>query len=335
MKNRKKIIAAVLAAVIVIAAVIWCVPPKTHSAEGYAMGSAVSVTVYGGKNSDEAAAAAVEKIKELDSVYLSHTEEGSFTYRLNAGREVEADSEYLKIIKDCLLLSEDCAGFSILCGALENLWNIEGGGYVPSDSEIEEGLLTVDGSNIEIDKTRVTLKNGAIVTLGALGKGMACQQAVNLLKESGAKNGLCTVGGSVGVFGSPGRGKDFKIGIRNPFGEANEYFATLSLSDCFISTSGNYEKYFEKDSVRYCHIFDAETGSPVQNGLSSVTVIADNGTLSDFLSTAVYILGEGRGIALAEKYNARVIIVRDDKSVLMSEGLEDCFELTDESFTVL
>ena len=87
--------------------------------------------------------------------------------------------------------------------------------------------------------------------------------------------------------------------------------------------------------MRYCHIFDARTGTPVQNDITSVTVIADNGTVSDFLSTAVFILGEVKGVALAEKYNADVIIVKQDKTVLVSDSLKDSFKLTDESFVVL
>lgn len=115
-----------------------------------------------------------------------------------------------------------------------------------------------------------------------------------------------TVGGSVGVMGED----SYKIGIRNPFGNQNDYFAILNVKNCFVSTSGDYEKYFEKDGVRYSHIFDATTGKPVQNDITSVTVVADSGTLSDFLSTAIFAEGIENGLKLANEFDAKVIIVK-------------------------
>ncbi|MGN0539210.1 MAG: FAD:protein FMN transferase [Candidatus Fimenecus sp.] len=336
--KKKKIITAV-AAIVVVAAIITVslvnMPRKAYEASGFAMGSVVKINVYGGKNGDENAKTALAEIKELDSKYLSHNAANSYVYTLNENRTVTADGEFVKYIKNCLMMSADCNGFSLMCGGLSDLWKIEDGGYIPSEEEINSLLSSLSDSNITIDGNTVSLNGSGKLDLGALGKGTACQYAIDSLKNAGVKNALCTVGGSVGVIGSPKGDKGFNVGIRNPFGTVNEYFGTVNVTNCFISTSGDYEKYFERDGVRYCHIFDARTGTPVQNDITSVTVIADNGTVSDFLSTAVFILGDVKGVALAEKYNADVIIVRQDKTVLVSDSLKDSFKLTDESFAVL
>ena len=91
--------------------------------------------------------------------------------------------------------------------------------------------------------------------------------------------------------------------------------------------------YFEKDGKRYCHIFDAETAVPIENDITSVTVIADGGTLSDFLSTALFILGED-GLDLAKELGAEFIIVKKDKSVIISKQLEKQFSLVKDEFSV-
>ena len=190
----------------------------------------------------------------------------------------------------------------------------------------ENSLIAIDNDNNEI-----SIGTGKL-DLGALGKGTGCDEAIKLLKSQKVKNALVTVGGTVGVIGSPDGKSEFGIGVRNPFGNKNDYFAILDVTDCFISTSGDYEKYFEKDGVRYSHIFDATTGKPVQNDLSSVTVVAENGMLSDFLSTVIYIEGVEKGVKIAEDFDASVIIVKKDKTVLVSEKLQDKFTLKDSSF---
>ena len=334
----KKIKALIITAVCVALAVVLiasCFSKKENTQTGFAMGSAVTITAYGRKNNTEAAEKAIADLKRADSEFLSPTAEGSLVYRLNLEGEAEGTDDFIRYLKNCLILSKECAGFTLLSGAANKLWKIEDGGYIPTEEEINQLKIGMNDENLVIEGNKISLKNGGKLNFGAIGKGTACQYATELLKSKGEKDFLCNVGGTLGLSGSPKGSEKFSIGVRNPFGGVNEYFGTLKLTDCFVSTSGNYEKYFEKDGIRYCHIFDSRTGEPVQNNLASVTVIADNGDLCDFLSTAVYISGENEGIRLAEKFNAEVLIVRQDKTVIMSESLKPDFKLTDDSFTVL
>ena len=126
------------------------------------------------------------------------------------------------------------------------------------------------------------------------------------------------------------------MGIRDPFSESSaESFASLTLPACCVSTSGSYERYFERDGVRYHHILDPKTGYPAESGLVSVTVVCDDGFLSDALSTACFVLGYEKSLPLLEKYGARAVFVFNDKSVRVTGSLADSFELEKDGFKLL
>lgn len=302
---------------------------KDASLSNFAMGSPVNIKVYGERNGDDLCSNAFERISFIDRAYLSHNISTSAVSVLNAEKTIVADKWLSDYLDACVELSEKSDCFTLFCGEMKELWKIEDGGYLPSDDEIAKTLDNLKNTSLKIDSNTISITNG-FLDLGALGKGTACDEAIDYLKKQKVENALVTVGGSVGVMG-----KDpYKIGVRNPFGGQSDYFAILNISDCFISTSGDYEKYFEKDGVRYSHIFDARTGKPVQNDITSVTVVADNGALSDFLSTAIFCEGIPNGLMLAEEFDAEVVIVKKDKSVLITDGLEDKLTIQDESFSV-
>ena len=157
--------------------------------------------------------------------------------------------------------------------------------------------------------------------LGALGKGYACDIAVQQYKKAGV-SGIIAVGGSIGVNGTKPGDEPFNVGIRDPFSEnTSNVFASVVLKSGFISTSGSYEKYFMKDNTLYHHILDTRNGYPAETDIVSVTVVCDSGMYSDMLSTACFILGVEKSKPLLEKYNAEAIFVKKDKQVTMTEGL--------------
>ena len=302
---------------------------KDASLSNYAMGSPVNIKVYGERNGDDLCSNAFERISFIDRAYLSHNIGTSAVSVLNNDKTLITDKWFSDYLDDCVELSEKSDCFTLFSGEMKELWKIEDGGYIPSDDEIAKTLDNLKNTSLKIDSNTISITNG-ILDLGALGKGTACDETIEYLKKQNVENALVTVGGSVGAIG-----KDpYKIGVRNPFGGQNDYFAILNITNCFISTSGDYEKYFEKDGVRYSHIFDAKTGKPVQNDITSVTVVADNGTLSDFLSTAILCEGIENGLKLADEFGAEVVIVKKDKSVLITDGLEDKLTINDDNFIV-
>lgn len=302
---------------------------KESTVSGFAMGSPISITVYGEKNGEEICTSAIQKINFIDNRYLSHTVSTSAISTLNRDKTVASDEWFTDYLEECVELSEKSSCFTLFCGEMKKLWKIEDGGYVPTNDEVTVTLDNLKNTSLKIDSKTVSITNG-MLDLGALGKGTACDEAIEHLKNKNVKKALVTVGGSVGVIGK----EPYKIGVRNPFGGQNDYFAILNVTDCFVSTSGDYEKYFEQDGVKYSHIFDARTGRPVQNDIISVTVVADNGTLSDFLSTAIFAEGIEKGIELASEFDAEVIIVKKDKSVFITDGLEDKLTIQNENFSI-
>lgn len=329
----KKIIIPVFAVLLVISIFAFSFFDSMMSdADGstFAMGSPVTVKIYGERNGDEMIEPALETVKLLEKTYLSHSLSGSAISILNKENEIVSSDWFTDYIKKCIDLSDKSERFTLFSGELKELWKIEEGGYVPSDDEILQVLENLKGASVKIENNTIITKGGKL-DLGALGKGTACDEVIGYLKKHNVENALVTVGGSVGVIGDD----SYTIGVRNPYGGQNEYFAILNVTNCFISTSGDYEKFFERDGIRYSHIFDATTGKPVQNDITSVTVVAENGTLSDFLSTAIFAEGIENGMMLADEFGAEVIIVKKDKSVLVSDGIKDKLTINDDSFSVI
>lgn len=323
------IISAVVLVIVIFTVSLFGNMTNDAEASNFAMGSPVNVKVYGEKKGDTLCGYAIERIKFIDNTYLSHTISTSAVSVLNKDGSLATDEWFGEYLTKCVELSAKSDSFTLFSGYMKDLWQIENGGYVPTNSEIADLLQKLENTELTIKSNEMTLQNGKI-DLGALGKGTACGEAIDYLKKRNIEKALVTVGGSIGMIGS----EPFSVGVRNPFGGQNDYFAILNVTNCFVSTSGDYEKYFERDGIRYSHIFDATTGKPVQNDITSVTVVADDGTVSDFLSTAIFAEGIEEGIKLADEFGAEVIIVKKDKSVLVSKGLENKLTISDNSFSV-
>ena len=206
--------------------------------------------------------------------------------------------------------------FDLTIAPLSSLWNFDSGVQkVPAEKDIQKALALVDYEKIQADSKTVTLKKGQSLDLGAVGKGAACDAAKAYLEKSGVKGAVISVGGSILAYGKRNKlGDKWRVAVRHPR-EENAYIGVINLSEGFVSTSGDYEKYFEKDGKRYHHILDANTGYPADSGLASVTVLCKSGLLSDALSTACFILGEEKSKPLLDEYSAAAVFVDKDLNV--------------------
>jgi len=124
------------------------------------------------------------------------------------------------------------------------------------------------------------------------------------------------------------------IGIQDPLSTRGEYLGTISVTDKSIVTSGNYERFFIKDGIRYHHIFDPKNGYPANKGLISTTIVSDKSIDGDALSTSTYILGLDKGLKLIESMkDVEAIFITNDKKIYVTPGLKDNFNLTNKEFT--
>ncbi len=162
--------------------------------------------------------------------------------------------------------------------------------------------------------------------LGAVGKGLALSRILELLEEEPEVSGAVVyLGGSVLTYGSRLDGGSWKIGIADPSDPSSSVgILTLEGQWC-VSTSGDYERYVERDGVRWHHILDPATGLPADSGVRSATILSRDGLLGDGLSTACFILGPEKGLELAGEYGAEVLFILDDGEFVMSEGMEAFF----------
>ena len=128
------------------------------------------------------------------------------------------------------------------------------------------------------------------------------------------------------VLGTKTDGSLWRVAVRDPE-DSSGYIGILETSDKAVITSGGYERFFEQDGVTYHHIIDPFTGYPAENGLISVTIVSDDGTLADALSTAVYVAGLDVGIDLwrenADRFD--MILMTDNKEVYVTDGIADHF----------
>lgn len=279
-----------------------------------AMGTVVTQKIYG-ENTKKHISAVTGFIVALENL-ISWRDENSAVYELNE-KGVVTDSNLSDYIRECVKLSEKTKGrFDITVGGVSQLWSIgESDERVPDKKEITAEMKNVGYKNIELDRERIFLRNGSKIDLGAVGKGIACDIIRNYLEATDVKGAVVSVGGSILVYGSRDKaGSDWSVAIQHPRKE-NEFLGVIHLKEGFISTSGDYERFFIKDSKRYHHILDGTTGYPSDSGLISVTVVCDNGLLSDALSTACFILGKDEGMKLLEEYGASGIFVTEDEQV--------------------
>jgi thiamine biosynthesis lipoprotein len=208
---------------------------------------------------------------------------------------------------------------------------------VPTEEDLEALMQHVGYEDVVLSGQTVTMEEGCTLDLGAVGKGLGCDRISEYLKGIPEVDGaLINLGGSsVMSYGTKPDGSSWKIAVTDPRDTEGDYLGVISLEgEEFLSTSGDYAKYFIQDGVRYHHILDPSTGYPAQSGVQAVTVVCDNGLYADGLSTACFVLGVEKGTELLKQYGADGLFVDDQRNVLLTEGMESRFELIQTSYSV-
>ena len=235
---------------------------------------------------------------------------------------VAISDELFGLVERSLELSQASGGaFDITYDSVGYLYDFRAR-QRPTDAQIEERLGAVDYRHVVLDRERRTIfftTAGVRINLGGIAKGWVVERAAAMLRERGVQHALLNAGGDTRVLGDR-RGEPWIVGIRHPR-VADEVVTRLPLIDEAISTSGDYERYFEENGRRYHHILNPATGRPTE-GILTVTVIGPDGTLTDGLDTAIFVLGAEKGLELIERYPGyETIIVDAAGKVSYSQGL--------------
>lgn len=277
---------------------------EAHSRTVFAMDTVMNLTAYG-KRGEDALGAAVREIYRLDG-YLARGVESSAVYACNHGEAADGELQSLLAVADAIGKATDGA-FDPYLGAVLDLWGFGSGAgahHVPTDAELADA--------------------GRLLDLGGIAKGYAGQRVCETLRENGVSSAVIDLGGDVALLGGKPDGSDWHIAVKDP-AHTTEFLGVLASSgNCYVATSGVYERYFEQNGVRYHHILDPRTGFPADKGLVSATVICESGVWADALATAVCVLGTDDALALrralADTTPFDLILVTEDDRVLYTCG---------------
>lgn len=331
MKAWWKRIAAALMLLGISAAVICFLKEENKSAARklFAMDTYMEITAYGRK-SEEAVTKAAEEIERLDAL-LSTGSDTSEVAILNRNKSaiVSEDSAYL-LKRSTELWNSTEGAFDITIYPVMKAWGFAGEEFrVPTDSELQNLLDYVDASKIAFDEAtkEVVLPAAAEIDFGGIAKGYTSARVAQIMKEYGIKSAKLNLGGNVQTVGTKTDGSLWRIAIKSP-DDTLPYLGVLSVEDKAVITSGGYERYFEENGMVYHHIINPKNAKPAQEGLLSVTIVSEDGTLADGLSTALYVLGKEEAIAYwkAHKEEFDAVLFDDTGKLYVTEGLADSFE---------
>jgi len=266
------------------------------------MDTVVDVRVDG-RNSEELIEEVFAVMENLEGM-LSRFIDGSDVANINerAGQWVKASPITLEVIELGLELGERTGGvFDITVGAVLDLWGFGSGRYhVPSEEEIASALDTVDYTKVEVDRSQsmVRIPEGTVLDLGGIAKGYIIDAGTQVLRDANVERSIVNAGGDISVIGRRPDSLPWRVGVQNPE-KPSQIRWILPLDDESVVTSGDYQRYFTHDGVRYHHIIDPRTGLPARE-LTSVTIVGKDAATCDALSTAVFVLGWKEGRALIE-----------------------------------
>ena len=311
---------------------------KSESRDIFAMDTYMTLTAYG-KNAKKALDEAVDEINDIEQL-VSTGIDSSEVSQINKNGKGSVSETTGYLIKRSKEIYDSTNGvFDITIYPIMQAWGFPTENYcVPGKKELKKlrGLMGADHVLYDEKKQEVTLnKEGMKIDLGGIAKGYTSSKVMDIFKENGISSAVISLGGNVQTLNGKPDGSDWRVAVENP-ADTGSYIGVLSIKDKAVITSGGYERYFKQDGKTYHHIIDPANGYPANNGLTSVTIVSDDGTLADGLSTSLFIMGPEKAQKYWKEHSDEfdTILVKDDGSILVSEGIADYFT-SESDFTII
>ena len=301
---------------------------KQVSFSGKTMGTIYHITVVTGffkntKTLKDKIDIRLDEINKSMSTYRKDSEISRFNALKQIGEKFYISNDFFNVMKVANNIYKLTGGvWDGTIKPIENLWgfgNSENIKRTPEKSEIEALLPEIGFNYIEISSSRYLVKRKAPISLdlASIAKGYSVDQVAALLRTNQIKNFLVEIGGEVFAAGFRKDGKNWKIGINRPEKNApfDQVYKVLYLQDKGFATSGDYRNYFECEGKRFSHILDPRNGYPINNGVVSVSIVADTCTFADGLATAIMVLGHKKGLELVhslDKTECLIVVQADD-----------------------
>jgi thiamine biosynthesis lipoprotein len=298
------------------------------------MGTRITVELFHADPAiaEQATETVMQEMHRIDATMSPYLESSELA-RINKGAHrhaVKVSAELFELIDRSIGFSELTQGaFDITFASAGFLYDYRGGKR-PDQGQLQAAAGLIDYQNLVMNAEAHTIgftRPGVRIDLGGIAKGYAVDRCIQLLQAQGIRNALVTAGGDSRMIGDRW-GRPWTIGVRDPR-RKDGVVALLPLKDVAVSTSGDYERYFDDQGVRYHHIIDPKSGDSARE-LQSVTIIGPDATTTDALSTSVFVLGRERGLDLVNRLPDIDAILVDSKGRLhYSIGLEAARNMDD------
>lgn len=293
----------------------------------------ITVSAESPEKAESAIQAAFDEIRRLEGLISFWSKDSEIAaLNRNAGvSPVRVSQDTLDIIKKAVFISEKTyGGFDPTIGPVIRLYDFKNRIH-PAPDVLREKLRLVNYKAVVINSSSSTAyisQKGMSFDTGGIAKGYAAERAVKVLKDRGIKAGLVAIAGDIMAFGLRPDGSPWTVGIRNPRpkNQDDDVIATVKLKDEAISTSGDYERAFQKNGKLYHHILNPKSGLPAE-GSMSVSVISKDGAYADGFSTGLFVLGPKQALKVAKELNIEAFIIDSEGNALMTEGLKERLHL--------
>lgn len=275
-----------------------------------------------GKNAEKAADEIESVLLDMEKTYSKYRADSVISEfnSLEKGKSIIIPEEMANLInRSCEISSLTDGAFDITTSKLSDLWQIKSATTPPDVIRINETLEDTGYEKISL-KDNILTKTDAEIDFGGILKGMAADKVRAIAEKHSIASGIVNLGGNVCLIGSKDHRVRWTVGVTNPF-SPGEIYLTVGAENTNVITSGAYQRYFEFEGKSYHHILSPETGYPAETDVASVTVVSQDGTLADALSTAIFVQGSEKGMSIADTYSVDVIIIKKDGSITATDGV--------------
>ncbi len=342
MKLKHKLISFIVCCALALP-LAGCGEGKAVEKQIFSMDTVMLLKAYGAK-AEAGLGDAIRIINSLDKA-LDPELATSMVYALNnaAGEEVVLSGQIAEMLQTAQTVYDRSGGaLNLAIYPVVKLWGFVDGQYsVPKKADITAMLEKIDFSQLgmssfpDSDSVLVKMPADMELSFGSIAKGCASEYAISALRQAGVESAIVSLGGNVQTLGRKPDGSNWNIVVQDPK-DTGSYIGSLSVGETAVVTSGGYYRFFEGgDGAIYHHIIDPATCYPADSGIISATVICNNGTLADALSTAVYVLGADKALEYYRSWGGfEMVLVTDDDRVLVTNGLYDVFTLQSDNYVV-
>lgn len=302
--------------VVLMLALSGCAGDEPTTITGQTMGTTYSIKIVDPVADAGELKALVDaelvRVNDLMSTYIPDSEISRFN-RSPIGEPFPVSADMLEVTRMAGEIFRLSGGrFDVTIGPLVNLWGFgaeHSRSVVPPDAEIEAAMARVGYTNLVTGSGTLTRQVDLYLDLSSIAKGYGVDLLAEFLDRRGYSNYLVEIGGELRGRGLSPRDTSWRVAIERPDAAVRVPFKAINIGSMALATSGDYRNYFEVEGERYSHTIDPVTGRPITHNLASVTVLAPSAAWADGMATAINVMGEERGLALAEAQDLAVFVI--------------------------